>query len=107
MRRRCRPPAGEVATSSLGPAFAPQLPAAVLEVTDQFPFLVSTEIAGWTPRRGRSIETGLAICIVHHPPGTSKWNRIEHRMFAFISQYWRCVDTRYCDGEVLRSDVTS
>jgi Rhodopirellula transposase DDE domain len=34
-------------------------------------------------------QTGLAICIVHHPPGTSKWNRIEHRMFAFISQNWR------------------
>jgi len=34
-------------------------------------------------------QTGLAICVVHHPPGTSKWNRIEHRMFAFISQNWR------------------
>ena len=34
-------------------------------------------------------QTGLAISVVHHPPGTSKWNRIEHRMFAFISQNWR------------------
>ena len=25
----------------------------------------------------------------HHPPGTSKWNRIEHRLFAFITQNWR------------------
>lgn len=33
--------------------------------------------------------TGLAITVAHHPPGTSKWNRIEHRMFAFISQNWR------------------
>jgi Rhodopirellula transposase DDE domain len=34
-------------------------------------------------------QTGLAISVAHHPPGTSKWNRIEHRMFAFISQNWR------------------
>ena len=34
-------------------------------------------------------QTGLAIAVAHHPPGTSKWNRIEHRMFAFISQNWR------------------
>jgi len=34
-------------------------------------------------------ETGLAITVAHHPPGTSKWNRIEHRMFAFISINWR------------------
>jgi Rhodopirellula transposase DDE domain len=34
-------------------------------------------------------ETGLSITVVHLPPGTSKWNRIEHQMFAFISQNWR------------------
>ncbi|GAF82425.1 unnamed protein product [marine sediment metagenome] len=34
-------------------------------------------------------ETGLEISICHLPPGTSKWNKIEHRMFAFISQNWR------------------
>ena len=34
-------------------------------------------------------ETGLAITVAHLPPGTSKWNRIEHRLFAFISQNWR------------------
>jgi hypothetical protein len=34
-------------------------------------------------------ETGLAIVVAHHPPGTSKWNRIEHRMFSFITQNWR------------------
>ena len=34
-------------------------------------------------------QAGLAITVAHHPPGTSKWNRIEHRMFAFISQNWR------------------
>jgi hypothetical protein len=34
-------------------------------------------------------ETGLAISVCHFPPGTSKWNKIEHRLFAFISQNWR------------------
>jgi Rhodopirellula transposase DDE domain len=34
-------------------------------------------------------ETGLAITVTHLPPGTSKWNKIEHRLFAFISQNWR------------------
>jgi hypothetical protein len=34
-------------------------------------------------------QTGLAIAVAHHPPGTSKWNRIEHRMFSFITQNWR------------------
>ncbi len=34
-------------------------------------------------------ETGLAIHVCHLPPGTSKWNKIEHRLFAWISQNWR------------------
>jgi len=34
-------------------------------------------------------ETGLTIAVCHLPPGTSKWNTIEHRLFAFISQNWR------------------
>ncbi len=34
-------------------------------------------------------ETGMAITVAHLPPGTSKWNRIEHRLFAFITQNWR------------------
>jgi len=34
-------------------------------------------------------ETGLAISVCHLPPGTSKWNKIEHRLFSFISQNWR------------------
>jgi hypothetical protein len=33
--------------------------------------------------------TGLRICVCHFPPGTSKWNKIEHRMFSFITQNWR------------------
>ena len=34
-------------------------------------------------------ETGLAIGVSHFPPGTSKWNKIEHRMFCHITQNWR------------------
>jgi Rhodopirellula transposase DDE domain len=31
----------------------------------------------------------LKICVCHFPPGTSKWNKIEHRMFCHIIQNWR------------------
>ncbi len=34
-------------------------------------------------------ETGLEITVCHYPPGTSKWNKIEHRMFSFITMNWR------------------
>jgi hypothetical protein len=34
-------------------------------------------------------ETGLEISVCHPPPGTSKWNKIEHRLFSYISQNWR------------------
>jgi transposase len=34
-------------------------------------------------------ETDLSITVCHLPPGTSKWNKIEHRLFAWISQNWR------------------
>jgi hypothetical protein len=34
-------------------------------------------------------ETGLEIAVRHFPPGTSKWNKIEHRLFSAISQNWR------------------
>jgi len=34
-------------------------------------------------------ETGLEITVCHLPPGTSKWNRIEHRLFSHISMNWR------------------
>src|SRR6202046_4778369 len=34
-------------------------------------------------------ELGLSITVCHLPPGTSKWNRIEHRLFSFITQNWR------------------
>ena len=34
-------------------------------------------------------ETRLRIAVCHFPPGTSKWNKIEHRLFSFISKNWR------------------
>jgi hypothetical protein len=43
-------------------------------------------------------EIGLALSICHFPPGTSKWNKIEHRLFSFISSNWR--------GEPLRNYET-
>jgi hypothetical protein len=38
---------------------------------------------------GLAVETGLAITVCHLPPGTSKWNKIEHRLFSHISMNWR------------------
>ncbi len=34
-------------------------------------------------------ELGLTVMVCHLPPGTSKWNKIEHRLFSFITQNWR------------------
>jgi len=34
-------------------------------------------------------KTGLKITVCHFPPGTSKWNKIEHKIFSFISMNWR------------------
>ena len=34
-------------------------------------------------------ESGLDVTVAHYPPGTSKWNKIEHRMFCHITQNWR------------------
>ena len=39
-----------------------------------------------TELQGFANETGLEISVCHFPPGTSKWNKIEHRMFSYIRQ---------------------
>jgi hypothetical protein len=39
--------------------------------------------------QGLSTELGIPITVCHLPPGTSKWNKIEHRLFSFITQNWR------------------
>ena len=44
----------------------------------------------WKVELGKlAAETGLAVTVCHFPPGTSKWNRIEHRLFSHISMNWR------------------
>ncbi|HEX7325626.1 MAG TPA: ISAzo13 family transposase [Rhodanobacteraceae bacterium] len=43
-------------------------------------------------------QTGLTVAVCHFPPGTSKWNKVEHRLFSFISSNWR--------GEPLRDYET-
>jgi hypothetical protein len=39
--------------------------------------------------QGLADETGLRISVCHFPPGTSKWNKIEHRLFCHITRNWR------------------
>ena len=59
---------------------------------------------GWRLRlwkwelQGLADRTGLALSVCHFPPGTSKWNKVEHRLFSFISSNWR--------GEPLRDYET-
>jgi len=48
--------------------------------------------------QGLADETGWSISVCHFPPGTSKWNKVEHRLFSFISSNWR--------GEPLRDYET-
>jgi len=40
-------------------------------------------------QRRRADELQLPITVCHYPPGTSKWNKVEHRLFSFISLNWR------------------
>lgn len=42
-----------------------------------------------TELQGLADATGLQIGVCHFPPGTSKWNKIEHRLFSFIARNWR------------------
>ena len=60
--------------------------------------LIMADAGGSNARRSRlwkvglqrlSNLTGLHLHVSHFPPGTSKWNKIEHRMFSFITQNWR------------------
>jgi hypothetical protein len=49
-----------------------------------------TRVRLWTWELQRfADESGLTLHVSHLPPGTSKWNKIEHRLFSFISQNWR------------------
>ena len=44
--------------------------------------------------QGLADQIGLTISVCHFPPGTSKWNKIEHRMFCHITENWRGVPLR-------------
>jgi len=50
-------------------------------------------------------ELGFPVSVCHFPPGTSKWNKIEHRLFSFISQNWR--GTPLISHEVIVSLIAS
>ena len=69
---------------------------------DRFPnatrLLVTADAGGSNGYRPRAwkwhlaklaADTGLEITVAHYPPGTSKWNKIEHRLFSFITLNWR------------------
>src|SRR5437867_1239430 len=60
--------------------------------------LITADAGGSNSYRGRlwkkelgvlAAQTGLAITVCHFPPGTSKWNQVEHRLFSQISTNWR------------------
>ncbi|MFD7446956.1 ISAzo13 family transposase [Streptomyces sp. NPDC059909] len=60
--------------------------------------LITADAGGYNGYRTRAwkaelaalaVETGLEITVCHFPPGTSKWNRIEHRLFSHITMNWR------------------
>jgi hypothetical protein len=47
-------------------------------------------VRAWKTELARfAAETGLAVTVCHFPPGTSKWNKVEHRLFSHISMNWR------------------
>jgi hypothetical protein len=65
---------------------------------DASELLITADCGGSNGRRVRlwklelqrlSEEVGMVIHVCHFPPGTSKWNKIEHRMFCFITKNWR------------------
>ena len=70
----------------------------VLRFPDATDLLITADGGGSNSSRSRfwklclqdlSDELGLKLVVRHFPPGTSKWNKIEHRLFSFITQNWR------------------
>ena len=64
----------------------------------QVDVLITADAGGSNSYRSRAFKTelaklaasnGLIITVCHMPPGTSKWNKIEHRLFSFITINWR------------------
>lgn len=65
---------------------------------DATTLLITADAGGSNSPRGRlwkwelqqlSNRTALSVTVCHFPPGTSKWNKIEHRLFSYISMNWR------------------
>jgi hypothetical protein len=54
-------------------------------------------------------DTGLSITVCHYPPGTSKWNKIEHRLFCHITQNWRAkpLTSRLAVVELIAATTTT
>jgi len=54
-------------------------------------------------------ETGLSLTVCHYPPGTSKWNKIEHRLFCHITQNWRAtpLTSRLAVVELIAATTTT
>lgn len=49
-----------------------------------------TRLRAWKAHlQGLADRLGLVVTVCHYPPGTSKWNKVEHRLFSFISMNWR------------------
>ena len=49
-----------------------------------------TRLRAWKVHlQGLADRLGIAVTVCHYPPGTSKWNKVEHRLFSFISMNWR------------------
>jgi hypothetical protein len=80
--------------------------------------LVTCDAGGSNSCRGRlwkdqlaqlAQETGLAISVVHFPPGTSKWNKIEHRLFCHITRTWHARPLMTADDAVagIAATITS
>jgi hypothetical protein len=54
-------------------------------------------------------QTGLQVRVMHYPPGTSKWNKIEHRLFSYISINWRAkpLESRQAVIDLIASTTTT
>jgi hypothetical protein len=62
----------------------------LFDMSCEFGFRCAARLRLWkTELQKRADELGVPITVCHLPPGTSKWNKIEHRLFSFITGNWR------------------
>lgn len=70
----------------------------IVDYSDASEIIITADCGGSNGYRNRlwkyelqlfANETGKSIRVLHYPPGTSKWNKIEHRLFSFISKNWQ------------------